>query len=152
MKQSIHACPHCGGILTKGRSLPDHRRFFALVHAAYHQWPESHEFQPRDVTHLRAWLTCKAGYRDTTQIELPDNSTADMRRLFTLSIESAIKASGGTAFVVPYRDCVVVITPRSIAWDQIDQKEFNKVRDAVSDLIEDIVGVRVDRLLRERAA
>lgn len=149
---TIHSCPHCGGVLTKGRSTSDHRRFFALIHAAYQQWPETYEFQPRDSEHLRAWLTAKAGWRDATQIDLPEESTADMRRLFVLSIESAIKASGGTAFVVPYRDCVAVITPRSIAWDAVDQKEFNKIRDAVSDLIEQIIGVSVDKLLSEKAA
>lgn len=149
---SEKSCPHCGGILTKGRSLSDHRRFFALIHAAYQQWPESHDFQPRDADHLRAWLTAKSGFRDTTTIDLPEESTEDMRRLFLLSIDAAIKSSGGTAFVVPYRDCVAVITAKSIAWDKIDQKEFNRLRDAVTDLIEGIVGVSADELLKARAA
>lgn len=152
MTATIHSCPHCGGILTKGRSLSDHRRFFALIHAAYQQWPESHDFQPRSSEHLRAWLTAKAGWRDTTQIDLPEESTESMKRLFALSIEAAIKASGGTAFVVPYRDCVAVVTPRSIAWDKIDQKEFGKLRDGVTDLIEAVVGVTADQLLKEKAA
>lgn len=152
MTATIHTCHHCGGILTKGRSLSDHRRFFALIHAAYQQWPESHDFQPRDADHLRAWLTAKSGFRDTTTIDLPEESTEDMRRLFLLSIEAAIKSSGGTAFVVPYRDCVAVITATSIAWDKIDQKEFNRLRDAVTDLIEGIVGVSADELLKARAA
>lgn len=147
-----HSCPHCGGILTKGRSLSDHRRFFALIHAAFHQWPEAHSFQPDNSEHLRAWLTCKAGHRNTTELHLPAEATEDMRRLFQFGTECAIRAAGGVGFVVPYRDSLVVISPKSIAWDTIGQKEFGAFRDAVSDVIETETGIKVDDLLRERAA
>lgn len=146
---SEKSCPHCGGILTRVRSLPDHRRFFALVHAAYHQWPEAHEFQPHSAEHLRAWLTCKAGWRDATPIQMPDMATERMRDLFRLSIEAAITAAGGVAFVVPYQSGVAVITPKSIAWDKLGQQEFAQLRDAVSDVVEAEIGVNVDQLLQK---
>lgn len=149
---NLHSCPHCGGVLTKGRSLPDHRRFFGLIAAAFEQWPEDHSFTPESAEHLRAWLTCKAGWRESTPIHMPDMATDRMKDLFRLSIEAAIAAAGGTAFVVPYRDVVAVIRPKSIAWDKIDQKEFGKLRDAVSDVIEAEIGVKADDLLREKAA
>lgn len=38
-------CKSCGQPL-KGRSHPDHRRLFALIQAAYDQWPETAPFQP----------------------------------------------------------------------------------------------------------
>ena len=145
-------CPHCGCVLTKGRSLPDHRRFFALIERAFENWPEGHEFQPESREHLRAWLTCKAGYRESTPIHMPDMATDRMRDLFRLSIEAAISAAGGAAFVVPYRDVVAVVRPKSIAWDKIDQREFSKLRDAVSDVIETETGIKVDHLMREQAA
>lgn len=145
-------CPHCGVVLTKGRSLPDHRRFFALVAKAFENWPEHHDFQPENSEHLRSWLTCKAGYRESTPIHMPDMATDRMRDLFRLSIEAAIAAAGGVAFVVPYRDVVAVVRPKSIAWDKIDQREFSKLRDAVSDVIEAETGIKVEDLMREKAA
>jgi hypothetical protein len=145
-----HECPNCGVVLTKHRSSPDHRRFFALVSAAFEQWPEHCEFQPDSREQLRAWLTCKAGYREATPVMLPDDATDTMRVLFRLSIEAAINAAGNVAFVVPYRDSVAVIKPRSIAWDKIGQKEFNAVRSAVEDVIRAETGLDPEELLREK--
>lgn len=100
---------------------------------------------------LRAWLICKAGYRESTPIHMPDLATERLRDLFRLSIEAAIAAAGGVAFVVPYRDVVAVVRPRSIAWDKLGQTEFSRLRDAVSDVIEAEIGVKVEDLLREEA-
>ena len=88
-------CPQCGHV-ADSRSTPDHRRFFARIHAAFHHWPEAHEFQPDDAEHLRAWLLCKAGYRDVTTIpvEYADSEPA-LLRLVTLTVEGAVKAAKG---------------------------------------------------------
>jgi len=152
VEMSEKSCPHCGGILHKARSLPDHRRFFGLISRAFHNWPEKHEFQPETSEHLRSWLLCKAGYRQATPIHMPDLATDHMRTLFRLSIEAAIAAADGFAFVVPYRDVVAVIKPKSIAWDKLGQAEFGAVRDAVSDVIERETGIAVDDLLKAEAA
>lgn len=147
---ALHECPHCGVVLTKHRSSPDHRRFFAVISAAFENWPETHDYQPESREHLRAWLTCKAGYREATPVMLPDDATETMRVLFRLSIEAAINAAGGVAFVVPYRDSVAVIRPKSIAWDKVAQKEFNAIRDAVEDVIRSETGLDPEILLREK--
>lgn len=144
------SCPHCGGSLESGRSSPDHRRFFALIQAAFHQWKENHEFQPDNSEHLRAWLIAKAGYREGTFVELPDGATDGTRKMFMASLESAIRAAGGLGFVKPYRDGVAVVKPKSIAWHKIGQREFGQIRDAVTDIIEAEIGVSADQLLRER--
>lgn len=145
------ACPHCGGILHRARSLPDHRRLFGLIAAAFDTWPEQHAFRPDDAEHLRAWLTAKAGYRETTAISIPHLATAEARAAFVDAIEAAIRAAGGVAFVVPHRDVVAVIRPKSIAWAKLGQAEFGQIRDAISDVIERELGVSADALLRERA-
>lgn len=147
---ALHECPECGVVLTKHRSSPDHRRFFAVIAAAFDNWPEAHDYQPESKEHLRAWLTCKAGYREATPVMLPDDATDTMRVLFRLSIAAAINAAGGVAFVVPYRDSVAVIRPKSIAWDKVAQKEFNAIRDAVEEVIKAETGLDPDVLLREK--
>ncbi|MCB0066586.1 MAG: hypothetical protein KDD77_05520 [Caldilineaceae bacterium] len=148
----MKSCPHCGMPLAKARSEADHRRFFAVIAAAFEQWPEGHEFQPDNSEHLRAWLTCKAGYREATYIELPDGSTEGMQRLFALSIENAIKSADGHGFVVPYRSGVAVIKPKSINWHTLGQREFGAVRAAVEDVIKAETGLDAEQLLRSKAA
>lgn len=143
-------CPHCG---SKPRSSEDHRRFFALISAAFSQWPEAHEFQPDSPEHLRAWLLCKANYRDTTTIPVEyAEDQPGMLKLVLLTAEAAIKAAKGYAFVRPHGHGLAVFSAKSIAWDKIDQKKFNGIRDSVSEILETELGVSADRLLKEKAA
>lgn len=149
---TIHECPHCGVVLTKSRSLPDHNRFHAIIDAAYSQWPERCEFQPDSKDQLRSWLTCKAGYRESTVIEMPEGSTPAMQTMFRLSIENAIRAANGAAFVVPYKSGVAVVRAKSIAWMKMGQREFNQLRSAVEDVIRLETGLDPEALLREKVA
>jgi hypothetical protein len=144
------SCPHCGGSLESGRSLPDHRRFFALIQAAFHQWKENHEFQPDNSEHLRAWLLCKAGYRTNTVIEPPSSMDEIAYYDFVASVEGVMRAMDGHGFVVMHDGVVVIVRPKSIAWHKIGQREFGRLRDAVTDIIEAEIGVSADQLLRER--
>jgi hypothetical protein len=145
-------CPHCGcEVEAKKRSAPDHRRLFAIINNAFAQWPEGHDFQPDNSEHLRAWLIAKAGWREATPIALPENATDAMQVLFRLSIEAAIKAAGGTAFVVPYRRGVAVVRPKSMAFSEMSQQEFSKLRDAITDILEATLGCKVEELTKEAA-
>lgn len=143
------SCPHCGGLLTKARSGPDHRRFFALIRAAFYHWPQAHDFQPDSEEHLRRWLTCKAGYRENVPILLPEDADDTTLSMFKLAIEAAISASHGEGFVVPYRSGVAIVRAKSIAWAKIGQKEFAEIRSAVEDVIKAETGFEPERLLKE---
>lgn len=146
-------CPTCGVDAKSSRSSPDHRRFFGLIAAAFHHWPEAHEFQASDAEHLRGWLLCKAGFCERTSVECAlayDNPSA--AKLVALACEGAMRASGGRGFIRVHRDHIVVFTPKSIAWDKIDQKVFNDVRDRVTAVIEQETGLEADRLLKETEA
>ena len=136
-----HRCP-----LSQQRSSDDHRRFFALVNAAFTHWPEQHDFKPDNAEHLRVWLLCKAGYRKTTMIETDEPAAT------VASIEAAFRAADTYAFVRPYGDGVAVYSPKSLRFDKTDQKAFNAVRDEVSSIIESVIGVTAEQLLREKAA
>jgi hypothetical protein len=143
-------CPHCGGVLEKPRSSADHRRFFKLISAAFSQWPEGHEFQPDNAEHLRAWLLCKAGYRETTTVpvEYAEGQPA-MLRLVSLTVESAVKAANGFAFIRPHGAAVAVHKARSIKFEKLSQKSFGPLRDAVTEIITAEIGVDASTLLRE---
>ena len=146
-------CHHCGKPLSN-RSESDHRRFFALIRAAFQNWPEQHEFQPDDAEHLRAWLLCKAGYRNVTTIPIEDDTTDAMMKLVMLTVEAAIKAAKSHAFPRVHGHAIYVFTAKSIAFATLPQKAFNEVREAVTEIIELEVGVPADKLLRgaEQAA
>ena len=47
----------------KPRSNDQHKRFFALIKALFHHWPEGHPFKPDNEEHLRAYVLVKSGHR-----------------------------------------------------------------------------------------
>ena len=49
-------------LVGKKRSSPQHRRFFALIKAAWKHWPSSHEVQAGSPEGLRDYLQIKAGF------------------------------------------------------------------------------------------
>ncbi len=154
---TIHSCPECGCILTKARSGPDHRRFFGMITKAFEQWPEHHEFQPRDSEVLRAYLLVKSGHFNVKAVPTPLGYAENpaIRDLFRLAVEGTAAAMAAEA---GYHDIRVgaagieILTPRSIDYRTVSQKEFGPVRDNVQHLIEAALGVPAEQLLRERAA
>lgn len=141
-------CPECGCEIgpKRRRSLPDHRRLFALIKRAYENWPEGHDFQPEHPEHLRAWLMCKAGWREATPIQF--GSSTD-QHLMVLAMTAAIRAARGTAFVVPHGTGVAVIAPRSMDFRSMGQQEFGLLRDAITDIIRAETGIDAESVSRE---
>lgn len=127
-------CPECGCDLApkKRRSVPDHRRLFALIGKAFSNWPEAHDFQPETAEHLRAWLVCKAGWREATAYDLGERADA---AVVALALQAGIKAAKGVGFVKVHGRSVAVITPKSMDFRAMDQAEFGLLRDAIEAVI-----------------
>ena len=143
-------CPSCGFPLTehsRARSPQDHRRFFKLIHSTYHHWPEANAFTPDSAEHLRAFLLCKAGYRDVTMIPCPEYADAKTIQMISAAAAAALKASKSYAFIRPHAGGLAVFSPKSIAWDKLDQSGFNRIRDAVEAVIRDETGMEPDDIL-----
>jgi len=141
-------CPKCGYALTKARSSQDHRRFFALLWAAFDNWPETHEFQPGDSEHLRAWLLCQIGYRETVRISVP-SSDPEVMRLGLFAAEAAFRAFPSNTFVRADGAGLVIERAKSINFATLDQKQFAPIREAIELFIEAETGIDVDGCLRE---
>lgn len=64
-------CPACSFRFNENaksdRSSPEHRRYFAMIKAAFDNWPVGHQFQPLDSTALRTFLQCRAGAVEAIQ-------------------------------------------------------------------------------------
>lgn len=160
------ACPECGALFKaprhrKRRSLADHRRFFALIAAAFDQWPHDHEFQPLSEEHLRAWLLCKARHHEIEMIDLGTEIFGDLegkaREIVELVVQSAVRRSieaavrnSGFAFDKPVGHRIAIFRPKSINWDTISQGDFNEIRERVEQEIEAACGVPAKQLLKAR--
>lgn len=145
----MRTCPDCGAVIDKKRSIPQHRRFFAIIHAAFHQWPENHEFHPESSEHLRAWLLCKAGWFSAKYIEAEEGADA---KVIAASVEAAFEAADAVAFVRVHGDRVAVFAPKSIEFASADQRAFAPIAQAVDEIIEEALGVPPGELLKQRAA
>jgi hypothetical protein len=136
-------CPRCG---SDDRSVPQLRRFFKVVKVAYDYWPER-SVRPTDSEHLRAWLLCKVGWRTEVSVEIEDGQAADVG---AQACKSLMKALGHHVWVVPRKDALVIIAPRSISFAKADHKTMCKVFADVEDVICREMGIEsCDQLLRE---
>src|SRR5688572_25604224 len=135
----------------KARSPADHRRFFGVIRAAFMHWPDTTAsgFQPEDPEHLRAWLLCRAGYKQVTEIPFDDEWPEAMRNLATLAAEGALRAAKSHAFVRPFPGGLYVFTPKSLNFESLGQKEFGTIREQVEEIIEFETGKTASELLRE---
>lgn len=138
----MSSCPTCGAV---GRSLPQHKRLFGLVRAAFHHWPEAHDFQPANEEHLRKWLTAKAGHHTVKTLALADFTTAEAVAL----LQAAFHAAGAHSFVKGSAGSVHIFTPSSISFDKLSHKAACKLFDEIGAVVEAEIGIAADELLKQ---
>ena len=150
-------CPHCGAITGKVRSLPDHRRFFGMIGKAFDNWPHDHSYQPPSAEHLRAYLLISAGYVDVEFIPVAEECAQNPAIMAILrhaieATHAALSRKRGYSLTRVSAAGVEIITPRSINFETLSQKEFGPIRQAVEEILETTLGVTAEQLLREKAA
>lgn len=137
---------------SKPRSVPQLKRFFAMLKAMFAHWPEGTEFSPDDTEHLRKWALIKAGHRETTDVPVAwAEDQPGLTKLAALAIEAALKAAGAYAFIRPHPEggLVRVFKAKSIAFDKLGQAEFNALNDAVETVYASETGLDPETVLRE---
>lgn len=143
-------CPHCGVILDEPaksvRSLPQLRRYFGMIRATLHHWPESHERQFASEEELRAFLQMKAGHRE---IAATIPITGMNKERAVILAEAAIRAAGSYALPVLHGDTLVIFRPKSIAFSKLGHSDFCKLSDEVSEVIRAETGLNPEQVLRE---
>lgn len=146
----MSTCPHCGKG-GKRRSIEQHRRYFALCKLAFDNWPETHDFQPDNVEHLRKWLQIKSGYRTAQEIEVARTDPQSLK-IMEATLRAAMKATSDYAWTVTHGKKLYVIASKSIAFDKISHGEFCTLNNLVQEVIEAETGISTDDLMREAAA
>lgn len=148
----MKSCPHCGCEIeaaNKRRSVPQLRRYFAMIRAYHHHWPESHAQQFTSPEELRAWLQMKAGHR-TIAARIP--LAGINRDKAALIAEAAIRAAGSYAVPVVHGSDLIVFVPKSIAFSRIGPAEAGRLFDEVAAVAEAETGLKADDVLKETEA
>lgn len=141
-------CPQCGCEIeqkakSKARSVPQHRRYFALVRAAWMHWPEGHHFCPQSEEHLRRWLQAKAGHRDVITIDAGFMSAAQA----VAAVAGAMRQAGPYAFISNSETKLYVVTSKSISFDALPHLAACALFDAVAEVIESETGIKADDMI-----
>lgn len=139
-------CDHCPA--RDARSLPQHRRLFGLVRAAFMHWPDSADFRPQNEEHLRKYLTAKAGHYTVQTIEFGHMPHGTIKSI----AEAAIAAAGAYAFVKAVSGKLIIYTPDSIAFDKLSHKAACRLFDEIGAVIETEIGIKADELLKNHEA
>ena len=132
----------------KPRSLPQHKRFFAVIAAAFNAWPESHPFQPDSDDHLRAWLTVAAKHCTIKTFHMGEEADT-MARAIPIIIASML---GEHAFCKAQGNDLLVCVPNSISYQAVSHGEFQEIAREVDEIICATLEIDdTDKLLREPA-
>ena len=152
--RSTDHCPGCGLDLSqpkrgKPRSVPQHRRYFAMIRAAHSHWPESHRFKPISDDRLRKWLQAKAGYAVVKTVDV-STMTRDQA---VLAIAAELANADPVHFTSATVNAFYVIESKSIDFDTLPHLSACALFDAVADTIEAETGLKVAEIMppiRER--
>lgn len=135
-------CECCGwDNKSSKRSLPQHKRFFAVLKAYYCHWPEKHEFQPESVSHLRAWLLVKAKHADIQTFDVES-----MQRF------ASVKSTGKFTFFAVRGEKLAAFSPRSISFRSCQHAEATRLFNDCEEIFEAETGIKVSQILKEMEA
>lgn len=146
-----NVCPTCGSEKKSPRSVEQHRRFFGVLRAMYANWPERHEFQPENETHLRKWILCKAKYRTVETLTLPQTEDVGLAAQMMMFAEKLLMTArrGGYSFARWRGLTLAIYEAESIAFDKLAQDKFNRLNDDVEAAYLAETGLNADQLLQE---
>lgn len=148
----VASCPHCGGVIEsepkrgKPRSVPQHRRYFALIRAARSHWPEAHRFQPTSDEHMRKWLQAKSGRAIISTLDTAGLPTQDAIVAIAAQIAAADK-SDPINFKSVVGSKFHIVSSQSIDFDTLPHLAACALFDAVSDTILAETGLDPDAIM-----
>lgn len=124
------------------RSPESHKHFFACLNTAFDNLPEAHANRWRTPDELRKWCLCQTAFRDTQEFHAA--SHAEAIRLATHFAQMREFS------VCEIRDNMVLRhTPHSQDYAHMAAREFQQSKDAVLDVLANILGVPAEDLKRE---
>ena len=132
--------------VSRPRSTPAHRMLFGVIAVAFETWPEGHKFKPVSLEHLRSWCLIKAGHYNS--LDIPAHNP-QLAAAIVIKLVEQVKAADKTPIIWPMDDSVRVFTPKSIAYSELSQSDFNQISEAVYMELEKALGVKLADLKRQ---
>lgn len=123
------------------RSQASHNGYFAALHDAYLNLPESYAVRFIDETHFRKWALIRAGFSDLAEIVLSTPADASKLAQYAQSRDSY-------AVVVVSGNVVRIYTAKSQSKKAMGAAEFQRSKTAVLDVVSNLIGVSPDDLMR----
>lgn len=130
-------------IESEERSMASHNHFFAAVNDAWQNLPEEIAEQYPSAEHLRKRALIKAGFRIEKQIAASSHDDA-------LRIAAFIGGIDEFAVVVVRDDVVKHFTAKSQSVRSMGKEEFQKSKQAVLDVLDDLLNLERGSLLRQQ--
>lgn len=116
------------------RSAKSHAHFFASVHEAWANMPETIAAQWATPEHLRKFCLVKAGYHDHRSIVARSRAEAQRLAAFIRPMDDFA--------IVTVNECVVdVYTAKSQSHRAMGKQEFAKSKEAVLQILDDLLSV-----------
>lgn len=125
------------------RSAATHRHYFAVIHEAWVNLPERMSERFPTSEHLRKWALIKAGYRNERTVVCASRAEA-------LKIKAFVRPIDDYAVVLAQAAVVLIYTAKSQSVKAMGKDEFQASKQAVLDVISELIGVEVTQL--EKAA
>lgn len=121
-------------VVEEERSSRSHAHFFAALNDAHSNLPEHLTESFPTVDHLRRWALVRAGYADERSVACDSDQEAQRVAAF-------VKPIDGYAVVLVSGSTVRVFTAKSQSVRAMGAEEFQKSKNAVLDIVADLIGV-----------
>lgn len=127
------------------RSPASHRFYFATVNNAWMNLPENMAERFPTSDHLRKFALCKAGYCDERTFVASSKAEA-------VRLAAFVKPIDDYAIVTVNGNTVTQYTAKSQAGRAMNKADFQKSKDAVLDILAEMIGTDPTTLARSEAA
>jgi hypothetical protein len=127
------------------RSAASHRHYFAAINECWRSLPEELTLQFSSPDHLRKAALIKAGYRDERSIVCSSHAEA-------LRVAAFIRPLDDYAIVSVVGSTVVQLTAKSQSQKAMGKEVFGESKEAVFNVLADMLGVPVGDLPTSEAA
>lgn len=144
-----NVCPTCGAKTKNIRSPEQHKRYFAVLAAAYYYWPETHAKQFGNKDEFRYWIQMEAGHREArARVSLKGKRRKDA----LLVAEATISGLKGYSVPEIVGSDLVIYGPKSIAYENLGQAKFSELNNEVDGILQIAMGLTGEQLLNEYKA
>lgn len=124
------------------RSMESHAHYFACLHSAFQNLPESQAGRFPTETHLRKWALVQAGYRNETTYIAHSKAEA-------LRFASFLRSLDEYAVIRVMDKMVALYVAKSQSMNEMSKKEFQESKEKVLEVVAKLIGVESDELQKQ---